>query len=112
MAEVGRGDIFWAWLDDETVGNEQVGRRPVMIVNGPLLSLQTFDLVWAIPLTTRNRHWRSQPEVGCEGLSRPTYAMTEQLRSISTRRLKKQIGIADEATVDRVGRIVQNFLEY
>ncbi|MFZ1382176.1 MAG: type II toxin-antitoxin system PemK/MazF family toxin [Scrofimicrobium sp.] len=108
---VHRGQIYWAWFEEEAVGREQAGRRPVMIVNGPMLSKPDFGLAWVVPLTTRDRGWFSHlPVRGCEGLDRPTFAMTEQFRSISTKRLKKFLGWADPITMRGVQYSIQNFL--
>src|SRR5882762_2592945 len=93
-----RGDIFWADFPAiDSVGSEQRGRRPVLVVSANSLN-QNLPIVVVVPLTSqtqkKNRQFRivipesqkiSEPgTLGCPGES---LALTEQVRMISKNRL-------------------------
>ena len=109
---VKRGDIFWAGPDPH-VGHEQARRRPVLIVSsdGALQSIP--HVVTAVPLTTRERAWATRiPVTGQKtGLDRPTWAICEQVRTISTERLGELIGTADADTMKGVDRVLRYLLD-
>lgn len=103
------GDIVWADLAP-TVGREQSGRRPALVVaNGDYLELVT-QLAVVVPLTTRYRGWDNHVEVGAH-LPRPSWAMTEQVRTVDRRRLGGLIGGADDETMDAVQVWLVDFLD-
>ncbi len=85
--ELTPGTVVWADFGD-AVGREQAGRRPAVVVS-------TFDhvesadtLVTLIPCTTRARAWANHVVLdGSTGLNEPTYAMTEQIRTVSRERV-------------------------
>jgi mRNA interferase MazF len=103
------GDI--AWVDfAATVGREQSGRRPALVVaNAAYLGLIT-ELAIVVPLTTRDRGWENHVQVGAE-LPRPSWAMTEQVRAIDRRRLGGVIAGADDETRDAVRVWLVDFLD-
>lgn len=94
------GDIFWADLpSDESVGSEQEGRRPVLVVSTNLVNdaLRESGCV-VVPLTTKlhkaNRHFRirileahKRTEPGTSGSKGDSVALTEQIRFISRDRM-------------------------
>ena len=84
-------------------GREQSGRRPVFIVSS-FDHLELVDqLVTVVPCTKRNRNWPNHELItGVLGLSVPTYAMTEQIRTIDRVRLLRDLGTADEGSLTRV----------
>lgn len=51
MASILRGDIYWAELDP-TVGHEQAGRRPVLIVSHTVFNNKSATVI-AIALTSQ-----------------------------------------------------------
>jgi mRNA interferase MazF len=70
------------------VGHEQGGIRPAVIVGSAIHCRFPIDMALMVPLTTRDRgldhHVRiDSPE---SGLSRPSWARTEDLTAVSTRR--------------------------
>src|SRR5437879_8325635 len=93
-----RGDIFWANLPEtESVGSEQYGRRPVLVVSANSIN-QALPIVIVVPLTSnmakKNRQFRiaipeSQKvqEPGTSGCPGESLALTEQVRMISKDRL-------------------------
>jgi mRNA interferase MazF len=94
-----------------TIGREQSGRRPVLIVSDDALNSSPRGLVVVIPITGTSRglptHVPVVPPEG--GLTKPSMMMTEQIRSISKDRLRRRYGVVTNATmrqVDEVLRIV------
>jgi mRNA interferase MazF len=85
---VRRGEV---WLADlgPTRGREQAGERPVLIVSADPINWSPADIVVAVPFTTRRReiptHVEVRPPDG--GLRSVSYAICEQVRSLSVERL-------------------------
>lgn len=102
-----RGEIWWANLDP-TLGREQRGTRPVLVVSHDALNRGPAELVIACPITTRDRRINSRvrldPPEG--GLLKTSFVITEQVRSISDARLKERIGAVSPAIVAEVSRIL------
>ena len=87
------GDILLAGLDP-TVGREQGGRRPVVVVSAPRYS-EIPDRFLAVPLTSTQRglvHHVTVPADRTTGLDRVSYAMTEQVRVLSRQRIVRKLG--------------------
>ncbi|WP_238165421.1 type II toxin-antitoxin system PemK/MazF family toxin [Kribbella caucasensis] len=76
------------WVDfNPQLGREQAGRRPAIVVGSSLACGLPNGLAIVVPMTTRNRGLPFHPAVQ---LGETTgYAMTDQIKSISTQRLKK-----------------------
>jgi mRNA interferase MazF len=83
-----RGEVWLAELE-ATRGREQAGERPVLVVSADPINQSAADLVVAVPFTTRRRgiptHVEVHPPAG--GLREISFAMCEQVRSLSTERL-------------------------
>jgi mRNA interferase MazF len=100
-----RGELWWADLSSAAApptSGETSGRRPVLVVSTSLFNAWPVGLVIVVPLTTRDRGLPHQVPVLGTGLTRPSWALTEQLRSITQRRLAKRLGVAEPATVKAV----------
>lgn len=88
---------------DPTVGSEQAGRRPVLIVSRESANA-VLPVISAIPLTGRKPQRRIYPNEalipqGEAGLERDSIAMAHQLRTLSKKRLGRRIGSLDEPGV-------------
>jgi mRNA interferase MazF len=85
---VHRGEVWLADLEP-TRGREQTGERPVLIVSTDPFNRGRSGLVVAVPFTTRRRglpvHVEVRPPDG--GLRDVSFAMCEQVRSLSAERL-------------------------
>jgi mRNA interferase MazF len=83
-----RGEVWLAELGP-TRGREQAGERPVLVVSADPINQSAADLVVAVPLTTRRRGVPTHVEVRqpAGGLPDVSFAMCEQLRSLSAERL-------------------------
>lgn len=111
MSELHRGDIVWAELDPLR-GREQAGRRPALVVASDLYLEQADTLAIILPATTVNRGWPNHVLLrGVEiSLNKPTFAMTEQPRTVSRERLVGRIGKVDAATMREVDAWLRDFL--
>lgn len=86
-----------------TRGREQSGRRPVLVVasDGYLAAASTLAIV--LPVTTTDRGWPNHVALrGDTGLDRPSWAMTEQVRTVARDRLVEVVGLVDGATLREV----------
>lgn len=101
MNEINQGEI-WLFDPDPTIGNE-IGKkiRPCLIVSSNLWNKIRSGLVIIVPLTSVNKdiltHVRiDPPEAGLKTLS---FALCEQIRSISKERLRKRLGKVQSHTI-------------
>lgn len=106
-----RGEVFWA-APDPGVGREQAGYRPVLVVSSDDAIAALPQLVTTIPLTTRLRDWPTHIRVTGPhtGLDHPTWALCEQVRTISTQRIHTQIGTCDADTLEQTARVLRYLL--
>jgi mRNA interferase MazF len=77
------------WFDlDPSAGHEQSGKRPAVIVSSQFhLKLTGEALITVLPLTTRERpQWLHRVRIELPG-KRTGWAITEQIRTISRKRL-------------------------
>jgi mRNA interferase MazF len=77
--------IWWADFDPQ-VGREQAGLRPAIVVGSALACELPNQLVLVVPCTTRDRQLPFQPAIT---LDKPTFAMCDQVKSISRQRLRR-----------------------
>ena len=103
MSDPRRGELWMVDLDP-TLGHEQAGRRPALVISVNALNQSAADLVIAIPLTSRNRRIRSHVEVpaGEAGLKRKSFIKCEDIRSLSTQRLHRRLGVVSQETLAMV----------
>ncbi len=110
-APLRRGSVVWAELSP-TLGREQSGRRPALVVASDLFLEQADSLAIIVPATTTDRGWPNH--VLLRGrhltLTQPTFALTEQPRTITRDRFVGTIGVVDEETMREVDRWLRDFL--
>ncbi|WP_238385069.1 type II toxin-antitoxin system PemK/MazF family toxin [Nesterenkonia muleiensis] len=111
MSELRRGSVAWAELDPVR-GREQAGRRPVLVVASDLYLEQADTLAIVLPATTNDRGWPNHvllrgPQLD---LRQPTFAMTEQPRTVTRDRFVGETGVVDSATMHEVDRWLRDFL--
>ena len=106
------GDVWLAGLDP-VVGHEQGGRRPVVVVSSPGLHSLPIGLVVVVPLTGQDRGLITQPRIASDssGLSRPSVARPEDIRSIDASRLQRRLGAITADELDGIRRILRYFLD-
>jgi mRNA interferase MazF len=103
MADPAYGDVWLGDLDP-TVGHEQAGRRPVLVVSIDRFNRSGARLVCVLPITSvlRNVPWHvpvSPPE---GGLTRPSAVLCEAMRSVSHDRLERRMGAVSPQTLQAV----------
>jgi len=89
-----RGTLLLVDLEP-TVGHEQRGVRPAVVVSDPLvIEDQRFPLIGVVPVTGTPGEGALYPELspGESGLKKTSYALTDQVRSIDKRRVLRQFG--------------------
>lgn len=110
MADVTPGDVVWM-SPDVTVGREQGGRRPALVVSGHdyLATVDTLAIV--VPITSVDRGWPNHVPVEGSALSQSSWAMTEQVRTISRERIVDHGGRAEPQTLESVRDWIRDFLD-
>ena len=108
--ELRPGEVWWA-SPDASAGREQAGRRPVLVIANDEYLEAVTTLAMVVPITTTDRAWPNHvPLTGAHGLSRESFAMSEQLRVISRERMAGLAGEVDHATLETVRGWVIDFL--
>lgn len=104
------GQVWWA-IPSPSVGREQAGRRPVLVVSNDDYHTSVTTLALVVPLTTTDRGWPNHVRVeGRLGLERTSYAMTEQVRVISRERLQTLLGIVHPDCLDQIRSWVTSYI--
>jgi mRNA interferase MazF len=113
MSGVRPWEVWWVDLGNP-IGSEQGGRRPAIVVASALHCQFPIDLTLVVPLTIRNRRLPHHVPVGSAdaGLEAKSFARTEDVRSISTRRLvgEAAIGRLSAAEQTEVRRWIRRML--
>ncbi len=104
-----RGEV-WLTEFDPVEGHEQVGRRPALVLSVDSFNASRADLATVLPMTSKprpNNPFRVEvcPPEG--GLSVVSYIIGEQLRTVSTRRLVKPLGMVSRTTLEKVADVVR-----
>jgi mRNA interferase MazF len=89
-----RGTIVVVALDP-TVGREQQGVRPCIVVSDPdVIFDQRFPLVCVVPITGTPGEGLLYPRLapGNSGLVKESYALIDHLRSVDKRRVRRVFG--------------------
>jgi mRNA interferase MazF len=104
-----QGTVVWAWLDP-TVGREQAGRRPVVVVSSDGYADVVTTLLVVVPVSRVDRGWPNHvPLSGLPGLA--GFAITEQPRTISRARLGERIGRVDDGCLAQIKQWLADFLD-
>ncbi len=105
--EVNRGEI---WLIDlnPVIGHEQAGTRPALIISDDMFNHSLADMVIIVPVTSKFRNLLTHVEFMADFLSTKSYIRTEDVRSVSKRRLVKKLGSIQPNVIN----IVETRLKY
>jgi mRNA interferase MazF len=105
------GSVVWVDLDP-TVGREQAGRRPAVVVASTGYLSAVAELAIVVPATTKRRDWPQHVELTGSALqlTQPTFAMTEQPRTISRRRISGSAGRVEDRCLEEIRRWLADFL--
>jgi len=98
---VRRGDIFYADLSP-VVGSEQGGTRPVLIVQNDVCNMKSPNVI-VVPITSKEKRWDwLHVELPTStGIEKESYALCEQILTISKECLIKKIGELKDAELIR-----------
>lgn len=106
-----RGEI-WLTRFDPVEGHEQGGIRPALIVSSDRFNQLANEMCMVTPLTTRYRpipsHVRVEPPEG--GLAHISFVLCDQIRTLSTLRLRTRFGHVSEETLEEVQRVLAALL--
>jgi mRNA interferase MazF len=98
-----RGEV-WDLNLDPTIGHEQAGSRPALILSVDIFNEGPADLVVVIPITRTERkvrwHVLVKPPEG--GLVAESFIQCENVRSVSRQRVKRLRGRVSESTLQQV----------
>ena len=97
-----RGTVVLLELDP-TVGHEQRGVRPCIVVSDPaVIADQRFPLVAIVPVTGTPGEGALYPmlQPGRSGLARTSYALMDHLRSVDKRRIRRAFGVVSTSELD------------
>ena len=102
MAGILRGEIRWANLDP-TIGHEQPGNRPVLILSKEIFNLKSGTVI-AVALTSQ------QPKAGfpltleleSAGLPKKSWIKISQIRTLAVERIGAKIASIEEQILDQV----------
>jgi mRNA interferase MazF len=92
--KVDRGTVVLLDLDP-TIGREQRGVRPCVVVSDPeVVSDQRFPLLCIVPVTGTPGAGALYPALapGACGLTKTSYALIDHLRSVDKRRVRRAFG--------------------
>jgi mRNA interferase MazF len=112
MTAARTGDVWLAQLDP-VVGHEQGGRRPVVVVSSDGLHSLPIAMAIVVPLTGTDRGLVNQPRIASAGtgLSRPSFARPEDVRSIDAARLQRQLGSVSRQELADIRKVLRYFLD-
>jgi mRNA interferase MazF len=98
-----RGDVFMVNLDP-TIGHEQAGQRPALIVSDDLLNHSPTGLIIIAPITGTDRGIPAHVRVAAHegGLTKASVIMADQIRTVSRQRLGRRLGAISPATMTEV----------
>jgi mRNA interferase MazF len=107
-----RGEV---WVVDfgESLGHEQAGFRPAVVVSADRLNESPAGVLMVVPGTTARRDLPSHIEIepGDSGLDQVTYAKCEDLKSISEKRLISRLGRVGPNVMFEIGRVLRFLLD-
>jgi mRNA interferase MazF len=89
-----RGTLILVDLEP-TLGHERQGTRPCVVVSDAAVnSSQRFPLIAVVPVTGTPATGALYPSLapGASGLTKPSTALVDQLRSIDKQRIRKRYG--------------------
>jgi mRNA interferase MazF len=110
VPDLSPGDVVWV-APDPVVGREQAGRRPAVVVSGhDYLDIVT-TLAIVVPITSVDRGWPNHVALEAAELTQPSWAMTEQVRTVSRRRVAGRAGRVSASTLAEVRGWVRDFLD-
>jgi mRNA interferase MazF len=107
-----RGQIWYVNLNP-TRGHEQAGQRPALVVSVDIFNHGPAGLVVVLPVTSVDKgiplHVRVNPPEG--GLTQRSFIKIEDVRSVSTERLRDLQGVVSASTMSLVEQRLRVLLQ-
>ncbi len=102
MARILRGDIVWAELDP-TVGNEQAGRRPVLILSNNIFNERSGTVI-AVATTSQEPRvpFPLTTALASKDLPKQSWVKIGQIRTLSIQCLARKIGKASLSELEQI----------
>jgi mRNA interferase MazF len=108
---VKRGEV-WLVQVSPVVGHEQARLRPAVILSSDAWNGPPGNMVTVLPITSKPRQLPSRVRIPPEGgITRESWVICEQVRTVSTRRLESRLGAIKPATLLAVEDAVRLMLE-
>ncbi len=108
-----QGDIYEIYLDP-TLGSEQRGRRPAIILSGSGIN-KIMNTVIVVPLTTKLKNYNDnlilEPNK-TNGLKKISEALPIHIRAIDKTRLQNRVGNIAESEIQILKRSLDKILKY
>jgi len=99
-----RGTLILVDLEP-TLGHEQQGTRPCVVVSDAAVnSSQRFPLIAVVPVTGTPATGALYPSLapGASGLTKPSTALVDQLRSIDKQRIRRRYGLVSPQELEAI----------
>jgi mRNA interferase MazF len=109
---VDRGTLVLVELD-RTVGHERRGVRPCVAVSDPAVNVdQRFPLIAVVPVTGTAGVGALYPALapGSSGLTKPSFALADHIRSIDKRRIRRMFGQVSASELASINQGLELFL--
>ncbi len=107
-----RGSVVVVDLEP-TLGHEQRGLRPCVVVSDPeVVKSQRFPLVAIVPVSGREGVGALYPELaeGASGLRQRSWALADQVRSVDKRRVQRLVGQVAAAELTAIDQALALYL--
>jgi mRNA interferase MazF len=112
VIEIRTGDLWLAELDP-TVGHEQGGRRPIVVVSSAGFNSLPISMAIVVPLTGHDRGLVTQPRIASpnSGLIRVSFARPEDVRAIDASRLRRRLGYVSGDELAEIRKVLRYFFD-
>lgn len=110
--KLARGTLVMVALDP-TLGHEQRGARPCVVVSDPAVSEdQRYPMLCVVPLTGTPGVGALYPRLspGDSGLRKSSTAMVDQLRAVDKRRVIEVFGVVEPEELATIDEAIALFL--
>lgn len=106
-----QGEVWDAYLDP-TVGHEQSGRRPVLVLSSIAFNSLPSSLCIVVPVASRSPGIPLHVPISADegGLRNASFVLCDQMRVISHQRLRRFRGHASPETITSVRSVVSLIL--
>jgi len=103
-----RGEV-WLALLDPVRGSEQAGLRPVLVLSHDVFNSRSGTVI-ALAITSQPQEPRFPLTLKLESarLPKPSWVKISQIRTLSTERLGRRLGVA---SAEELGRIIEGLFE-